>query len=347
MEPLPWPGSPARGPSTTRTSASTSSRPATQRPRSFSIRAASPRSTASGIRPTKRSRSCAPFTSRFVSLHRQRQSRSSCRSATQGTPFKISGPRPSIRNEHFVIAQKQRAPAPLITIQKTGEPENRVHFLILGDGYTAAETKKFETDARRMTEVLFATSPFKENLATSTCGRSVHRRLSRGFRGRRPASIATHRSGATYDAFGSERYVLTFDNRALRRAAQFAPYEFIEVLANGRTYGGGGIFNLYSTLRLTMRLETTSSFTSSAIISRLSLTSTTLIRRLRSRGGSRRTMGTQRHSAPGRGSLKWRHLVSPFANVTPIPTPWNKEAFEAYSPRDSKTARATAQRQTT
>src|SRR5688572_15765381 len=54
--------------------------------------------------------------------------------------------------------------------------------------------------------------------------------------------------GATYDAFGSERYVLTFDNRALRETAQFAPYEFIEVLVNNRTYGGGGIFNLYSTV---------------------------------------------------------------------------------------------------
>ena len=29
--------------------------------------------------------------------------------------------------------------------------------------------------------------------------------------------------------------------------------------------------------------------------------------------------------------MKWRHLVSPFANITPIPTPWNKEAFETYS----------------
>ena len=54
--------------------------------------------------------------------------------------------------------------------------------------------------------------------------------------------------GATYDAFGSERYVLTFDNRALRDVAAFAPYEFVEILTNGRTYGGGGIFGLYSTV---------------------------------------------------------------------------------------------------
>jgi hypothetical protein len=36
--------------------------------------------------------------------------------------------------------------------------------------------------------------------------------------------------GATYDAFGSERYVLTFDNKALRRVAQFAPYEHVEII---------------------------------------------------------------------------------------------------------------------
>src|ERR1051326_9153278 len=65
--------------------------------------------------------------------------------------------------DQFIDRSKPVAPAPLITIQKTGEPEDRVDFLILGDGYTAAEAKKFEADARRLTEVLFVTSPFKEN----------------------------------------------------------------------------------------------------------------------------------------------------------------------------------------
>ena len=65
--------------------------------------------------------------------------------------------------DQFIDRSKPVAPAPVITIQKAGEPENKVDFLILGDGYTAQEAKKFEADARRMTEVLFATSPFKEN----------------------------------------------------------------------------------------------------------------------------------------------------------------------------------------
>ena len=62
----------------------------------------------------------------------------------------------------FVDRSTPKAPAPLIEIQKSGDPAEKVDFLIIGDGYTAAEAAKFERDARRMTEVLFETSPFKE-----------------------------------------------------------------------------------------------------------------------------------------------------------------------------------------
>src|SRR5262249_49180538 len=63
-------------------------------------------------------------------------------------------------------------------------------------------------------------------------------------------SNGTHRwtpLGARYDIFGSERYVLALDNRALRELAQYAPYEFVEILVNNVTYGGGGIFGQFST----------------------------------------------------------------------------------------------------
>jgi len=65
--------------------------------------------------------------------------------------------------DQFVDRSKPVASAPLITIQKAGDPETKVDFLIVGDGYTAGEAEEFEADARRLTEVLFATSPFEEN----------------------------------------------------------------------------------------------------------------------------------------------------------------------------------------
>ena len=148
----------------------------------------------------------------------------------------------------FIDRSKTSAAAPLITIQKMGDPRTKVDFLILGDGYTAQEMKKFEADAHRLAKALFATSPFKEHRKDfnvwAICPPAADSGISR------PSTGVYHDSpfGATYDAFGSERYVLTFDNRAVRKTAAFAPYEFIEILANNRTYGGGGIFNLYSTV---------------------------------------------------------------------------------------------------
>lgn len=234
--------------------------------------------------------------------------------------------------DQFIDRSKQVSPAQLITIQKAGEPENKVDFLILGDGYTAAEAKKFEADARRMTEVLFATSPFKEQRRNfnvwALCPPAAESGISRPSTGiYRDSPI-----GATYDAFGSERYVLTFDNRALRRAAQFAPYEFIEVLVNGRTYGGGGIFNLYSTVAADNAFgnyvfvhEFGHHF---AALADEYYTSSVAYAPAADRVEPWEPNVTALLDVT---TLKWRHLVSPFANVTPIPTPWNKAEFEAYS----------------
>ena len=49
-----------------------------------------------------------------------------------------------------------------IEFERNGDPATKVDLLLLGDGYTAAERRKFEADSRRLLAVLFNTSPFKE-----------------------------------------------------------------------------------------------------------------------------------------------------------------------------------------
>ena len=148
----------------------------------------------------------------------------------------------------FIDSSAPASPGPLIEIQKSGDSADKVDFLILGDGYTAAERGKFEKDARRLAELLFAVSPFKERRGDfnvwALCPPAEQSGISRPSTGVHRRS----RIGATYDAFGSERYVLTFDNRSFRDVASFAPYDFVEILTNSRTYGGGGIFGAYSTV---------------------------------------------------------------------------------------------------
>ena len=229
----------------------------------------------------------------------------------------------------FVDRSNPKPPAPLVEIQRSGDSASKVDFLILGDGYTAAERQKFERDARRMTEVLFSTSPFRERRADfnvwALCPPAAESGVSRPSTGLYRDSPL----GATYDAFGSERYILTFDNPALRRAAAFAPYEFIEILVNNRTYGGGGIHNLYSTVAVD------SAWASYVFVHEFG-------HHFAGLADEYYTSAVAYAPAAGRtepwepnvtalldpAGLKWKDLLSP---DTPVPTPWGKEAFEAYS----------------
>ena len=146
-----------------------------------------------------------------------------------------------------VVRKQAPAPAKPIPIRVSGPSENKVDLLILGDGYTAAEMGKFEQTAKRLADYLFTVSPFKERANDfNVWGMAVATQES-GIS--RPSTKTHHASslGTRYDIFGSERYVLTTDNRALRDIAQYAPYEFIEILVNNDTYGGGGIYGQFST----------------------------------------------------------------------------------------------------
>jgi hypothetical protein len=136
----------------------------------------------------------------------------------------------------------------LIAIERHGEPQTKVDLLLLGDGYTAVDcTRTFRAHARRAANALFALEPFRARRNDfniwGLCPPSPQSGIaspSRGWFRRTPV-------GATYDAFGSERYILTFENRAWRDIAAWAPYEYVTILTNGDTYGGGGLFNVFST----------------------------------------------------------------------------------------------------
>jgi IgA peptidase M64/peptidase M64-like protein len=139
-------------------------------------------------------------------------------------------------------------PAQPIAIRHNGDPAGKVDLLLLGDGYTAAQMDKFQADARRLSDRLFGVSPFKERASDFNVWALAVPVPESGIS--RPSTGLHHAgtTGARYDIFGSERYILTLDNRAFRDLAQHAPYEFVEIMVNGDTYGGGGIFGQFSTV---------------------------------------------------------------------------------------------------
>jgi len=98
-----------------------------------------------------------------------------------------------------------------------------------------------------MADALSVTSRSARAARTSTSGACA---AVTGVGHRAPVQrhTAAHAGRRHYDAFGSERYVLTFDNRELRDVAAWAPYEFITILVNAATYGGGGIHGTFATV---------------------------------------------------------------------------------------------------
>ena len=237
----------------------------------------------------------------------------------------------------FVDTAKPPSTAPVLELQKHGEPSNKVDFLILGDGYIAAECGKFEKDARHLMEILFATSPFKERQSDfnvwGICPPSAESGISR------PSTGIHRRSpvGSTYDAFGSERYILTFDNRALREIASWAPYEFVEILTNTRTYGGGGIFNLYGTV------AADSKWAPYVFVHEFGHHFAGLADEYYTSDVA--YLPAQERIEPWEPNAtalldpkdeKWKDLVS---SDTPVPTPWAKDSWEKYSEDYSKKRR--------
>jgi hypothetical protein len=151
-------------------------------------------------------------------------------------------------DDMLVVRAHESAPAQMQEIHISGAPADKVDLVLLGDGYAAGEADKFAEDARRLTTALFTYPPFRERaddfnvwaINPSAAESGVNRPSNGTFR--------FSPSGTTYDAFRAERYVLAFDNLGMRRILQHTPYEFIVILGNSATYGGGGIFGLYSTV---------------------------------------------------------------------------------------------------
>jgi len=229
----------------------------------------------------------------------------------------------------FVDTAKPPSAGPLVSIEKNGDSKDKVDFLILGDGYTAAERPKCEKDAHRLTNYLFSTSPFKEHRKDfnvwALCPAAAESGISR------PSTGVHKRSpvGATYDAFGSERYILTFDNRDFRDLASWAPYEFVEILTNSNTYGGGGIFGLYSTVAADS-VWAPYIFVHEFGHHFAGLADEYYTSDVAYNPSSVRVEPWEPNVTALLHSdqLKWRDLVTP---GTPLPTPWNKQEFESYS----------------
>jgi hypothetical protein len=231
--------------------------------------------------------------------------------------------------DYLVHRESAAFASQVVAIEQNGDPATKVDLLILGDGYTAEETDKFLARAREMTQTLFEASPFKERRSDFNVWALAPAAAESGVS--RPSTGIYRDSplGTSYDAFRSERYVLTYDNKAFRRIASSAPYDFVEILTNSETYGGGGIYGLYGTTAANSEWghyvfvhEFGHHFAGLADEYYTSSVAYEIPDHIEEPYEPNVT------ALLDPSKLKWRYLVG---KQTPLPTPWPKEIYEEHS----------------
>lgn len=151
-------------------------------------------------------------------------------------------------NDPTQVNREKRSPAFTVTkLMYNGDPSKKVDIVIVGDGYTASEMAKFRDNAKHFNDAMFATSPFKERKNDFNVWTIEAISEESGIDVPDKNVWKKTALGTSYNTFGSARYVLTEATRELRDVLSAAPYDFVNILINDKRYGGGGIFNLYTT----------------------------------------------------------------------------------------------------
>lgn len=124
-----------------------------------------------------------------------------------------------------------------------GEPQKKVDVAIIGEGYTENEIGKFRADLEKFSQILFTQEPFKSNKEKFNVY-GVHKTSEESGTDEPPADIFKNTVlNSTFNSLGSERYLLTEDNKTLRDLAAHVPYDALYIMVNHKRYGGGGIYN--------------------------------------------------------------------------------------------------------
>ncbi len=226
-----------------------------------------------------------------------------------------------------------RPPAPtgdVHAVFENGPPALKADLVILGDGYAARERDKFIRDVERLSAALFDVDPFASRKADFNVRAVFTPSGHSGIAHPRTGVFHDTPLGARYNTFDSERYVLSLEDSDWRDAAAAVPYDFVLILVNARTYGGGGIYGLYSTA------AADSAFAPYLVIHEFGhhfaglgdeyYTSSVAYEDFT--GGRVEPWEPNITALDDPKTLKWRDLV---AEGTPLPTPWTKEEFEKHS----------------
>ena len=151
--------------------------------------------------------------------------------------------------EVCIIKHDNRNKFPVFEVHKggNGDSNRKVDIVIVPDGYTASQMSLFKKDCAKFRDEFFSYEPYASHKDDfnihAVLAPSQESGVDEPCKGIWKNTVVS----CSYWSLGSERYLMTTDNKALRDVAANAPYDQIYILVNSPKYGCGGIFNWYCT----------------------------------------------------------------------------------------------------
>lgn len=136
----------------------------------------------------------------------------------------------------------------VVSVFENGPAATKVDLLVLAEGYRGDQRDKFVADTKRLVGVLFDTEPYKTRKGDFNVRALFVASQGTGISNPRKGLFVDSALDCSFNAFDSDRYVLTYEDVKLREIAANAPYDTLIVVINARKYGGGGIYNLWATV---------------------------------------------------------------------------------------------------
>ncbi len=232
-----------------------------------------------------------------------------------------------------VMVVHDERPDPEVVVVRSlhnGDPHQHADVAIIAEGYTKEERAKFEADLQRFTDVFFLHEPTKSYKSRFNVYGVFKPSLESGCDEPRAGVFRRTSVETTFNSMGSERYILTENNRALRDIARHVPYDALYIMINHDRYGGGGIYNFYCTFtsdnqwsEFLMVHEFGHSFFG---LADEYYSSSTAYNDFYPAGREPSEPNITAFLDPSR--LKWAHLIK---SKTPLPTPWEKSGYDEIS----------------
>jgi hypothetical protein len=226
-----------------------------------------------------------------------------------------------------IASEAPTAGAEVFETHVGGAPHEVLDIAILGEGYTQSEVDDFATDLEHATATLLGQAPFDAHRSQISIRGVMAPSPESGCDEPTRRSFRRTALGVTFNSLGSERYMLTEDNRSLRDLAANVPYDALVIMVNHDRYGGGGIYNLFCTFTAhsewadyLLLHEFGHSF---AGLADEYYSSSVAYNEFYPKGREPKEPNITALLDPN--SLKWRDLVTP---DTEIPTPWEKDAYD-------------------